>query len=81
MHEAQRCSCPRKWGWRGPTCNLDVNECTLPRDSQVAAERVPTIVHDNGGCGLGDAFKSNCTNLPGSWSCACNDGAVKKGFV
>ena len=76
MHEAQRCSCPRKWGWRGPTCNLDVNECTLPRDSQVAAERVPTIVHDNGGCGLGDAFKSNCTNLPGSWSCACNDGSV-----
>ena len=23
------CECVQKWGWRGPDCNTDVNECSL----------------------------------------------------
>eukprot|EP01043_Picozoa_sp_COSAG02_P007116 COSAG02_NODE_209_length_28965_cov_18.680143_19_plen_1324_part_00 len=74
MHAAQRCTCPRKWGWRGSTCDVDVDECTLSSESQIAKERVPTIVHENGGCGQGDPLKANCTNSPGSWACDCNPG-------
>lgn len=74
MHRAQRCTCPRKWGWRGSTCDVDVDECSLARDSQIAAERVPTIVHENGGCGQGNPLQANCTNTQGSWECNCRHG-------
>jgi hypothetical protein len=75
LHQGEgSCTCPRKWGWRGYDCGRDINECTLSPQSQIAKDRVPTIVHKNGGCGEGDPTKANCTNLNGSWACDCRPG-------
>ena len=53
---------------------MDVNECELSPDSQIAKDRAPRILFANGGCGRGDPLKANCTNVEGSWNCDCVDG-------
>jgi|EP01047_Picozoa_sp_COSAG01_P036859 hypothetical protein len=76
------CACVDKWGWQGPLCADDVDECTLAANSRKAAAREPPIIvssttgepNANGGCGSGLRSKANCTNIPGSWLCKCAPG-------
>jgi hypothetical protein len=73
------CQCVSKWGWRGPECNTDVNECALvpgvarSDDGQLISQlQLGTL--GQAGCGQGDASTATCTNIPGSWECACRPG-------
>jgi hypothetical protein len=76
------CTCVKKWGWRGPECNTDVNECALQYDAE-APQSEPSVritqlglSHaGNGGCGEGDSVMASCSDSPaGSWSCHCRPG-------
>ena len=55
------CECVQKWGWRGPDCNTDVDECSLEEGDAIAA--VLDIVPPYGGCGEGDMSSEYTSNL------------------
>ena len=63
------CECVQKWGWRGPDCNTDVNECSLQEGDAIAAAL--DIVPPYGGCGQGDVSTSLCNNQDGAFTCSC----------
>jgi hypothetical protein len=66
------CRCVPKWGWRGPVCADDIDECELDHTTTLAQEL--SIEHANAGCGLGDRTASKCTNTDGGWTCTCYHG-------
>ncbi len=66
------CECVQKWGWRGPDCATDVDECDLEDGAQLAAALDVSTPY--GGCGEGDSTISNCVNFDGTFQCQCKDG-------
>ena len=55
-------------GWKGSTCDTDINEC-LTRNSNAPYAYIP---NPNGICN--PQWTLSCTNLPGSFKCDCKAG-------
>lgn len=66
------CECVQKWGWRGPDCATDVDECNLEDGAQLPAAL--SVSTPYGGCGEGDLTTSSCVNLDGTFQCQCKAG-------
>lgn len=66
------CECVQKWGWRGPDCTTDVDECELQGGDQLAVDLSVSVPH--GDCGRGDPAVSRCVNLDATFQCLCRDG-------
>ena len=68
------CECVQKWGWRGPDCTTDVDECELTGGDQLAVDLSVSVPH--GGCGQGDSTTSSCVNLDATYQCLCKEGYI-----
>lgn len=66
------CECVQKWGWRGPDCATDVDECDLEDGDELATAL--SVFPPYGGCGEGDTTTATCMNLDATFQCHCKDG-------